>query len=301
MFEMLRLLGLLLLFALVGADISDARSPVVGFGDQNPRTFADPKFRVLGFQHGRLALSWDWYREPWSVAQTDHWIAAAREAGVAPLIAFNRNWRPGGEKRLPPLRLYRKSFRLLRERYPHVRDFSAWNEANHTSQPTARRPAAAARYYNALRRDCRSCTIVAADVLDSRDMVEWIEKFERHAPKARLWGLHNYKDANDGTGRTLELLRAVRGKVWLTETGGILRLKPHAGSKGKGRRHTKRQQAAAVRRIYDIAHQQRRIARVYFYEWRANPRNRWDSAFMNADGTPRPAYRALKRGLRRFR
>jgi hypothetical protein len=113
--------------------------------------------------------------------------------------------------------------------------------------------------------------------------------------------VHNYKDANDGTTRTLELLRAVRGKVWLTETGGILRLKPHVGSEGDGRRHTKSEQARAVRRIYNLAQRQRRISRIYFYEWRANPRNRWDSAFMNADGTPRPAYHALKRGLRRFR
>jgi hypothetical protein len=298
MSEMLRFLGLLLLFTLVGADIAHARAPVVGFGDQNASTFADPAFRSLGIRHARLALAWDWYRDPWSVAQTDAWMAAAREAGVSPLVAFNRNWRKGGEKRLPPLRLYRKSFRLVRERYPYVRDYSAWNEANHTSQPTARRPAAAARYYNALRRDCRRCTIVAADVLDSRDMVKWIEKFKRHAPKARLWGLHNYKDANDGTGRTLELLRAVRGKVWLTETGGILRLKPHPGSTGKGRRHTKSHQAAAVRRVYRIARTHRRIDRVYFYEWRANPRGRWDSAFLNANGTKRPAYTALRRGLR---
>jgi hypothetical protein len=301
MSEMLRLLGLLLLFALVGADLAHARTPVVGFGDQDPRTFADPAFRTLGIKHTRLMLSWDWYRDPASIAQTDAWMAEARAAGASPLIAFNRNWRRGGDRRLPPLRLYRKSFRLLRKRYPEVRDFSAWNEANHTSQPFARRPAAAARYYNALRRDCRSCTIVAADVLDSRNMVKWIEKFERHAPKARLWGLHNYKDANDATGRTLELLRAVRGKVWLTETGGILRLKPHPGSRGNGRRHTKSHQAKAVRRVYNIARRQRRISRVYFYEWRANPRNRWDSAFLNANGTKRPAYRALKRGLRASR
>ena len=48
-----------------------------------------------------------------------------------------------------------------------------------------------------MRRDCRSCRIVAADVLDSRDMLGWIKTFKRYAPKARIWGLHNYKDAND--------------------------------------------------------------------------------------------------------
>ncbi len=126
-----------------------------------------------------------------------------------------------------------------------MRDYSAWNEANHTSQPTSKKPKMAARYYNAMRQDCRSCTIVAADVLDSKDMLAWVKKFKRYAPSARIWGLHNYKDANDAAGTTKLLLKAVKGQVWLTETGGILRLKPSDGSRG-GRKHTKGEQAKAV-------------------------------------------------------
>ena len=183
-------------------------------------------------------------------------MTAARAAGVKPLIAFNRNWRAGGERRLPSLTLYKKSFRLFRARYPDVRDFSAWNEANHTLQPTAHKPRAAAQYFNAMRRGCRSCRIVAADVLDSRDMLGWIKTFKRYAPKARIWGLHNYKDANDATDTTKTLLKAVRGQVWLTETGGILRLKPQPGSRGDGRRSTQAKQAAAVKRVYKIAARQ---------------------------------------------
>ena len=91
----------------------------------------------------------------------------------------------------------------------------------------------------------------------------------------------------------------MRGQVWLTETGGILRLKPQPGSRGNGRKSTQAKQAAAVKRVYKIAAASRRITRIYFYEWQAQPRNRWDSAFLNADGTLRPAYHALKRGLRR--
>jgi Glycosyl hydrolase catalytic core len=288
-----------LLLLLVAPATAAARQPAVGIGDQNPEMFADPAFRALGVKHSRLALAWDWYRDPYAVAATDRWIAAARDAGVRPLIAFNRNWRRGGEKRLPSLRRYRKSFRTFRARHPHVRDFSAWNEANHPTQPTYRRPRAAARYYNAMRGICRRCNIVAADVLDSSNMVPWIKKFKRHARRPRLWGLHNYKDVNDGGARrTRALLRAVRGNVWLTETGGILRLKPHPGSKGNGRRHTRRHQATAVRRTYRLARAHRRITRVYFYHWRADPKNRWDSAFLDRHGSPRPAYRALRRTLR---
>jgi hypothetical protein len=306
--EMIRRLSLSLLIllapavsgaALATAPPAAAKAPTVGIGDQHPHMFSDPDFLRLGVTHSRLLLAWDWYRDPATVAETDRWMSAARAAGVRPLIAFNRNWRPGGERKLPSLTLYKKSFRLVRARYPEVRDFSAWNEANHTTQPTAHKPRAAARYFNAMRRACRSCTIVAADVLDSRDMLGWIKTFKRYAPKARIWGLHNYKDANDATNTTKALLKAVRGQVWLTETGGILRLKPQPGSRGDGRRSTKSKQAAAVKRVYTIARGSRRIARIYFYEWRAQPKQRWDSAFLNADGSLRPAYHALKRGLRR--
>jgi hypothetical protein len=297
--EMIRHLSLSLLVFLALAAPAAAKAPVVGIGDQHPHMFSDPDFLRLGVTHSRLLLAWDWYRDPATVAQTDAWMSAARVAGVEPLIAFNRNWRAGGERKLPSLTLYKKSFRLFRARYPEVRDFSAWNEANHTLQPTARNPRAAAQYFNAMRRGCPSCRIVAADVLDSRDMLGWIRTFKRYAPKARIWGLHNYKDANDATDTTKTLLKAVRGQVWLTETGGILRLKPHPGSRGDGRRSTPSKQAAAVKRVYKIAASSRRITRIYFYEWQAQPKNRWDSAFLNADGSLRPAYHALKRGLRR--
>jgi hypothetical protein len=299
---MRRTVLLCFLFLLAAAGPAAARPLVVGIGDQNTRMFSDPAFRALDVKHSRLLVAWDWYRDPDATAQIDQWMAAAREAGVRPLIAFNRNWRRGGDRVLPSIRAYRKSFRAFRRRYPDVRDFSAWNEANHPSQPTYDRPRAAARYYNEMLRACPTCTIVAADVLDSRTMLPWIEKFERYARRPQIWGLHNYKDANDGGSRnTRALLGAVRGQVWLTETGGILRLKPHPGSTGRGRRHTRAHQATAVRRVIRLARANRRITRVYFYEWRANPKNRWDSAFVDADGKLRPAYRTLKQTLRAAR
>ena len=296
---MRRVIPLVLLFLLAAAAPAAARAPLVGIGDQNPSMFSDKAFRALGVRYSRLALAWDWYKDPYTLARTDQWMAAARAAGVRPLIAFNRNWRRGGERFMPSRSAYLKSFRTFRKRYPEVRDFSAWNEANHPSQPTFKHPRVAARYYNAMRAACPRCTIVAADVLDSRLMIPWIREFKRYAHRPRIWGIHNYKDANDGGAtHTRALLRAVRGQVWLTETGGILRLKPHPGSAGDGRRHTPAHQAAAVRRVLRIARSNRRIARVYFYEWRANPKNRWDSAFLDARGKLRPAYRALKRTLR---
>jgi hypothetical protein len=296
---MRRILPLTLLLFLIAAAPAAAK-PIVGLGDQSPQMFSDPAYRALGLKHSRLVLSWDWYRDQYLRDQADAWMAGARAARVRPLIAFNRNYRKGGERKLPSLRAYRKSFKAFRVRFPEVRDFQAWNEANHSSQPTFRKPRAAARYYNALRAMCRKCNVVAADVLDTSNMVPWVKKFKRHARKPRLWGLHSYKDANDGgSRRTRALLKAVRGRIWMTETGGILRLKPAPGSRGKGRRHTQAQQARAVKRVLALGRVSRRIARIYFYEWRKQRGNRWDSALLNANGTKRPAYRALKRGLKR--
>jgi hypothetical protein len=295
---MIRLLSLSLLLTVALAAPAAAKAPIVGVGDQHATMFADPSFQKLGVKHSRYVLNWDWYRSPGDVQYTHDWMNAAQASGVRPLVAFNRNWlAANGHRKLPSLSLYRKSFRLFREQFPWVTDFAAWNEANHTAQPTYKKPRMAARYYNAMRRDCRSCRIVAADVLDGKDMLPWINKFKRYAPSARIWGVHNYKDANDATGSTKQLLRAVKGQVWLTETGGILRLKPADGSRG-GRKHTKAHQAKAVKRVYKIAKSSRRITRVYFYELAKKKGNRWDSAFLERNGKSRPSYTALRRGLR---
>jgi hypothetical protein len=295
---MIRLLSLSLLLTLALAAPAAAKSPIVGVGDQNSAMFSDPNFQKLGVKHSRLVLAWDWYKHPYLVDQTDVWMAAAQAAGVRPLVAFNVNWSTkNGHRKPPSMSAYLKSFRTVRERYPWVTDFTAWNEANHTAQPTAKKPRLAARYYSALRRACGSCTIVAADVLDTKDMISWVKKFKKHAKGARIWGIHNYKDANDAKGTTKLLLRTVKGQVWLTETGGILRLKSHDGSNG-GRKHTKAEQAKAVKRVYKIAKSSRRISRVYFYEWAKKKGNRWDSAFLETNGKLRPAYHVLKRGMR---
>ncbi|MEA2291889.1 MAG: hypothetical protein QOF17_909 [Solirubrobacteraceae bacterium] len=293
------LLSLAVLVPLAVAAPAQARV-LYGIGDQGTAMFADRNFQRLGLDTSRYVIPWDWYQDPYQTMLIDQWVPAAEAAGVRPLISFGRNWRPGGERVLPSRFKYLKSFRMLRERFPQITDFGAWNEANHTTQPTSRKPRAAAHYFNWMREACPTCTIVAADVLDSSDMPWWIGQFKRYAPTARLWGLHNYKDANNGTTvNTRTLLKIVKGTVWLTETGGIKRLKPHPGSRGNGRTATLKGQALAVKRVFALAKLSKRIKRVYFYQWRHATKNRWDSAFVDEHGKPRPALAALRSGLRK--
>jgi hypothetical protein len=271
----------------------------VGIGDQNFLMFQDKRFQRLKLDLTRLALPWDWYKNPSYQTFLDQWVTSARAANVRPLIAFTRNWSKHGDTYRVPRGILRKSFLLFRSRYPDITDFTAWNEANHTTQPTSRSPKLAARYYKTLVAACpRVCKITAADVLDTNDAARWLAEFKRFVPKARLWGVHSYKDPNNGTTwHTRQLMRMLKGQVWLTETGGIKRLKPLPGSRGNGRFNTLHGQAVAVKRVYALARAYpTRIKRIYFYQWRQDPKARWDSAFVDRKGKVRPAYTALRKG-----
>ncbi|MDT9121554.1 hypothetical protein RSW84_29320, partial [Escherichia coli] len=79
----------------------------------------------------------------------------------------------------------------FRRDFPTVKTFAPWNEANHESQPTS--PKRAAQYYDVLRRECKGCKVLAADVLDSSDVTSWLRSFIRYSHnRGRVWGLHNY-------------------------------------------------------------------------------------------------------------
>src|SRR5215216_758100 len=106
---MIRLLSLSLLLSQALAAPASAQAPIIGIGDQSASMFSASAFQKLGVKHSRLALEWDWYRNPHTVYQTDLWMQSAQAAGVRPLVAFNRNWRSNGHRKLPSMSLYRKS------------------------------------------------------------------------------------------------------------------------------------------------------------------------------------------------
>jgi len=131
----------------------------------------------------------------------------------------------------PSRAAYGAAVRRFVARFPQVRTYTTWNEANHVSQPTASRPELVAGYYGQLRAACPGCTVVAGDVLDSGAFVRWIERFRAATtPSPRLWGLHNYSDVTYGrTSGTDAMLAAVPGRLWIEETGGIVTLRDAAG------------------------------------------------------------------------
>jgi hypothetical protein len=271
---------------------------VVGIGDQKPDMFADPLFTGLGIQHARLAVSWDAMENDWERDQVDQWLEAAQAAGVQPLVGFTH---ARGDRRrvLPTPERLKYEFRQFRARYPWVTTFATWNEANHCGEPTCHRPALVAAYYRAMTRECPTCTILAAEVLDMPNMASWVDAFQRAlGARPRLWGLHNYIDANRmRTSGTRALLAHTVGHLWFTETGGIVERR---NKRKVGFPESPAHAAQATRWVFDeLVPLSRRITRVYLYHWNAAPYDNWDSGLVDWQGRARPALRVVRAEMRR--
>ncbi len=273
----------------------------VGFGDQTGHSFSDPLFRKLRIKRVRVFAPWNVALKRRDRRNLDIWLRSARNARAEPLVHFSAatgSRCPRRPCRAPSSRAFRKAFKRFRKRYRWVRTIGVWNEANHRSQPTFKRPKHAAIYYNIVRRYCRKCRIVAADVIDERNMVRWLRVFRRYAKRPRIWGLHNYRDTNprrrQKLGGTRRLLRTVRrGQVWLTETGGIVKFGrswPCSETRARNR----------LRNMFSLARRfrSRGVQRLYVYNWSgAGCDARFDAGLVNPDGSPRPGYDYLRRAL----
>lgn len=302
----LLLLALSALLA-TAAPADAVRRPVIGIGEQKPGVFADPNWQRLGLRHVRYIAPWDALHDHRQRALLDAWMAAARASRTRVLLGFAHSLRSERLARsLPRPRQFEREFVRFRARYPGVRDWIVWNEANHPFSLTANRPRRAARYFDAVARNCARCRVVAADVLDVSGMAEWVLRFKRHAhARPRIWGLHNYVDANNFTSTGTRTLLDVtgHGQVWFTETGGqVLRREYSGGRVTRVFRYSLRHAARATLHAIDLARVSRRIKRVYLYHWRAPlPVTNWDSALVDPRGKPRRSYRALVRKLDRMR
>ena len=292
------------LIAVPAGTAAAATPPQIGISDQNVSMFSAPLFQKLGLRYARFVTPWDVALKPTSpeAAKLRDWVVAASFNDVEPLISFEHRTSDRCPKRpcmLPSTRAYSRAIRAFRKEYPTVTTLSAWNEASHVTQPTYRHPKQAARYYLATQRICPTCTIVAADVLDTRFMEGWLKKFLEVAPSARLWGLHNYGDANRFRTSGLDtLLRTVRGDVWLTETGSI-----YSFTTSDGRQSFKPSQSRAAKAmrylLTRVVPRSSRIKRVYVYNWRSDPTNRWDSGLVGYHGERRKVYDIVAQYVKR--
>jgi hypothetical protein len=282
----------------------------IGISDNAASLFRDPRFRWLGTHLARVIVPWDVVSRPRELTWDTAWLQAARAQRVRPLVAFNVD--PGHPRRLPSVAAYGAAVKAFMNLFPWVRDYSPWNEENHSLQPTARDPQRAAQYFNFLSAYCPSCSITAADVLDIPYMAEWVRSFLHWAHRPRLWGLHSYVDVGQGNHeRTSQLLRLVRGQVWFTEAGGpVWRWeRPYGTGRASYIVHPEMYAATLAHRLLALASISPRIARIYYYQWRVpktldwarrHGQVSWDSGLLRPDCSTRPAFSVIARAAGRI-
>jgi hypothetical protein len=181
--------------------------------------------------------------------------------------------------------------RAFLDRYPAVTEIAPWNEPNHNSQPTFTDPGLAAAYYNAARRACPACTLVAGDLLDDDALPEWLAKYRSALDEEpAVWGLHDYYDATYYASRGVDtMLGAVPGELWLTETGGIVRLGDVLFDELSA--------AGSVRWLYALTAARPRVTRMYLYQWQSTAHDEFDAGLLRPDGSARPSLDEVRHAL----
>lgn len=272
-------------------------APLLGIADQKADMFTDPVFQRLGVREARIAVAWDAMKSDWQVAELDRWMALARATEVTPMVTWAPSRLPGRRTSWPTPAQFVQQFAAFRARYPWVTTFSTWNEANFNGFGPWNKPALAARWWLALTKACPTCTILGADLHDSPSMVRWTRAFLRTArrqPKA--WGLHNYVSVNRlQTKPITDLLKVVKGRVWLTETGGLVKRRSKSLIRlPEGQAHQLRVTRFLLTRVARLP----RVDRIYVYQWNSSTAtDSWDSSFVGFDGRIRPALAEFTRRL----
>jgi hypothetical protein len=277
---------------------SASASYATGLGDQQASMFASPLYRQLGTRIARAIVPYDIVDQPQDLAAFRLWYEGARADGVTPLIAFYHS--RVSPMRLPSVAGYRREVAKFVKLFAGISSYQPWNEANRGfvrgefKSPSA---ATAARYYLALKSICRRCQVVGLDVLDGANIkptLVYIRQFERvvraaHKRLPTIWGLHDYSDTNRfHASGTKAVLKAVRGQVWLTETGGIVQFNPSFPNRG-GRGLLRA--AKALRYMFSLAASSPRIKRLYIFQWTGSgPRTRFDAGLIGPEGVARGGY-----------
>jgi putative glycosyl hydrolase len=284
---------------------ASAGAYTLGVSDQQAQTFTNPLFAPLKFKAARYITPYDVMESPADKAQLDAWITGAQAAHQKILISFEHSHRGSRAKTLPSVAAYTKEIKKFKKAYPSVKEISPWNEVNRTlhkqkdgtyqGQPTWKSPKRVAQYYMAARKVWPGKTIVGIDILDEQNVnrtIKFLKSFLKYAsPDPKVIGFHNYSDTNRfSTTRTKRVLQTFRGKVWLTETGGIVKLGtsfPFSTSRAQ----------KALGCMFTLAKTNPRIQALFVYQFNPapDPHNaQFDAGLINPDGSLRPGYNTVK-------
>jgi hypothetical protein len=275
-----------------------AGSYITGLGDESSTMFVNPLYKQLHTKIVRYIAPYDAAMRPYSLGKAAAFIHGAEAAHEKVLVAFyHSEYTP---TKLPSVATYQNDVKKFVKLFPRVKEYESWDESNRGdergqfSSPSA---VGAAKYYQALLRVCKGCTVVGLDVLDQAYIaptLTYISEFKREIYRLetvmpKIWGLHNYSDVNRLEGwRTRELVRALGGQVWLTETGGIVKFGgafPNRNGSGLTRA------AKVLKFMFALAGAHPQIKRLYIYDWNGGTSStRFDAGLTNAHEQPRQGY-----------
>jgi hypothetical protein len=279
--------------ALPAASASASAAPVkvaVGIADNKPDMFSDPRFAALKIKYVRVLVPYDAMHDFAARTRVDAWMAGAKASGARVLVTFDRSTHRTSHN--PSAAQMATSLTQLRARYPFVKEFATWNEAN-----INKRPETVARWWTAMRQACPTCTVLGADLLDRGNVASWAKRFVKAAKRTpKAWGLHNYDDANTlKTTGTRALLGAVKGAVWFTETGGVVSRNNRSTVKFPT---SPAHAATATKFVFNtLVKLSPRVQRVYLYHWNTGTGDgarSWDSGLIGPDDQTRPAFAVLQ-------
>src|SRR3954453_14520836 len=201
---------------LVAAPAAAARTPIrVGVSDQQTSMFAQDAFQRAKFKRVRYFIAWNAMDNSSQRLAARAYVLAARAQGMSVLLHVSTDDYRIKKAHLPSVSAYRsKVGRLVRYfRGLGVREFVSWNDVNHASQPTPRSPTRAADFFREMYRlvkgRCRSCAVVALDVLDQAGVDRYMRSFS--APSRRPISAVRPSSASTTTGTSTAGARPTRG------------------------------------------------------------------------------------------
>jgi hypothetical protein len=276
----------------------------LGVSDQQANMFSNSLFAPLNFKAARYITPYDVMESSADRAALDAWLAGARATHQRILISFEHSHRGSRAKTLPTVAAFTKEMKKFKKAYPFVKEISPWNEVNrkiskrpdgtYQGQPTWNSPKRVAQYYMAARKVWPGKTIVGIDILDENNVnrtIKYLRSFLRYAkPTPKVIGFHNYSDTNRfSTTRTKRVMATFHGKVWLTETGGIVKL-------GTSFPTSTSRASKALGCMFTLA-KNPRIQRLYVYQFSPalTPDATFDAGLINPNGTKRPGYTVVQK------
>ena len=288
-----------------------------GLSDENPAAFSGDAFTAvrarLGIQYARLVVPYD-VLAPGAAQRYGcstipdcaprnllEWVAAVSRAHLRPLITlglsqcFSPQCIP-----VPPVHGasgFGANFQRLVKAFPQVHDWAPWNEPD-SSPITRSEPELIADFWitaNRIEHQLhRNDVLVAGELVSlAADRSHFFKRYShwlwRRGGHPAVWGFHPYGDVIwRQTSDTRSFLAATPqgSQVWLTESGVVVN--DWAGLAG-----LPDIQAQAAATFLQLGRLSPRITRNYYYQLQALGRPAFDSALLDNNGVPRPAFCVL--------